>query len=108
VKVQREMIFESFSAETGNAVVLKAFRPDLQGSVQFRIGSQILVDHLGANKPAQTEESAQSCETQRDKIVAACQRAFQRHPSTRVTLTDADFENAQISPPQPPTDVAGG
>jgi hypothetical protein len=103
------MIFEGFSADTDNAVVLKASEPDLQGTVQFRISNRILFDHLGVINPAHAEESAQTCETQRDKIVAACRRAFQRHPSTRVTLTDADFEDyAQVSPPQPPTDVAGG
>jgi hypothetical protein len=102
------MIFEGFSADTDNTVVLKASEPDLQGTVQFRISSQILVDLLRVINPVRAEESAQTCETQRDKIVAACQRAFHRHPSTRVTLTNADFEdNAQLSPPQPPTDVAG-
>jgi hypothetical protein len=100
------MDFGDFAADTDNTVVLKASVLDLQGTVQFRVGSQILVDHLGVRNPVHHDENAQSCEAQREKIEAASRRAFKRAPSTRVTLIAEDFEAE--SPPQPPSDVAGG
>jgi hypothetical protein len=101
------MNFEDFAADTDNTVVLKASEPELQGTLKFLIGSQILADHLGVNNPVHVDESVKACEAQREKIVAACQRAFKRETSTQVRLTAADFAD-DAEPPQPPTDVAGG
>jgi hypothetical protein len=100
------MNFEDFAGDTDNTIVLKASVPDLEGTVQFRISSQILVDHLAVKNPVRADENVEHCEGQREKIEAAGRRAFKRAPSIRVTLTDADF--SEESPPQPPTDVAGG
>ena len=98
------MNFEDFAADTGNTVVLKASEPELQGTIRFLISTQILADRLGIRNPV--HESVKSREAEREKIVAACQRAFKREASTRMTLTDAEFEDSvQESPPQPPSDV---
>jgi hypothetical protein len=103
------MNFEDFAADTDSTVVFKASEPDLQGTIKFIISTQILADHLGVRNPVHIGNSIENCEAQRDKIVAACQQAFKRELSTRVTLTAADFESSgPESPPQPPSDVEGG
>jgi hypothetical protein len=99
------MNFGDFAADTDSAVVLKASEPELQGTIKFIISTQIFANRLGVKNSAHVEESVESCKAQREKIVAACQQAFRREPSHRVTLTDADFE--EVSPPQPPSDVEG-
>jgi hypothetical protein len=99
------MNFEDFAADTDSTVVLKASEPELEGTMRFIISTQILADRLGVDNPVQVEERVESCKAQREKIVAACQQAFRREPSHRVTLTDADFE--EVSPPQPRSDVEG-
>jgi hypothetical protein len=71
--------------------------------VRFSIGASILVDQLGVENPVKDQALIKLCDAQRDKIEAACERAFARDPSDRVALMEADF-----APPQPPSDVAGG
>jgi hypothetical protein len=101
------MNFEDFEPGDDATVVLKASEPDLNGTLRFLIGGQILTDRLGVTNPANANETVEVCEAQREQIVAACLRAFKRQPSNRVTLTYADFadEDAQELPAHPPTDV---
>jgi hypothetical protein len=74
--------------------------------VRFSIGASILADQLGVENPVKDQAVIKLCEEQRQKIEAACERAVQRDPSDRVSLADIDFE--KDTPPQPPSDVAGG
>jgi hypothetical protein len=104
------MKFEDFAAKTGigNTIVLWADESPSR-RVRFSIGRSILIEQLGVRNPVRVDESIKRCEEQREMIEAACLRAFKRQPADFVTLMAADFENsAQGSPPQPPTDVAGG
>jgi hypothetical protein len=102
---------DSFVAKTGMGsptVILWADKSPSE-RVRFSIGASMLTEQLGVGNPVSDQSVIKSCEAQRDKIEAACLRAFHRDPSIPVTLTDADFEDAaQVSPPQPPSDVAGG
>ena len=99
---------DSFVAKTGlglPTVILWA--DDLPTRrVRFSIGSTVLTDRLGIESPVKDQAVLKDCEAQRQRIEAACERAYQREPVDRVTLTEADFEDE--TPPQPPTDVAGG
>jgi hypothetical protein len=59
--------------------------------VRFSIGSSILIDELGAENPVKDLAVIKLCEAQREKIEAACERAFARDLSDLVALREADF-----------------
>ena len=84
------MDFEQFSADT--IIILTADDPQ-SGRIKFSLNSEILAEQIGVKSPVRLKEGIKSCEAQREKIEAACGRAYERQPSTRVTLTDADFED---------------
>jgi hypothetical protein len=89
---------DSFVAKTGLGLPTVTIWADESPSrrVRFSIGASILTDQLGVENPVKDQVVIKLCEAQRDKIEAACRRAFQRDPSDRVTVTDADFE--EVSP----------
>jgi hypothetical protein len=96
---------DTFIAKTGLGIPTVMIWADESPTrrVRFSIGGSVLTDQLGVESPVKDLAVLKLCEAQRQKIEAVCERAFQRDPSDRVTVSDADFE-----PPQPPTDVAGG
>jgi hypothetical protein len=102
---------DNFVAKTGTGSPTVAISADdLQlGRVTFEISESILANRLGVEFPSADQAILKICHDQRQRIETACERAFQRDPSERVTLMSADFnEPTDQSPPQPPTDVAGG
>jgi hypothetical protein len=86
------MKFEDFAAETGidNTIIIWANESPLR-RVRFAIGASILTDQLGVGNPVHVEQSIERCRAQREKIEAACRRAFKREPSDRVFLREIDF-----------------
>jgi hypothetical protein len=102
------MKFEDFRADIDNTIIVWANEAPLR-RLRFSIGASILTRRLGISNPVHVEQNIERCRAQRPKIIAACERAYKRDPAIEVTLTPEDFEDsAQESPPQPPTDVAGG
>jgi hypothetical protein len=91
------MKFEDFAAETGidNTIILWANEPPLR-RVRFSIGALVLTDQIGVENPVHHNASIERCRAQRDKIEAACRRAFEKQPTDVVSLVDADFE--EVSP----------
>ena len=51
------MNFKDFAADTDNTVVLELSAPDSEGTVQFRISSQILGDHLAVGNQVHTDKN---------------------------------------------------
>ena len=94
------MKFEDFKATTGpdNTIILWADAPSRR--VRFLIGTSILTERLGVGNPVHTDVSIKRCEAQREKIEAACRRAFKRQPAEFVSLTAVDFA-AEPTPPAP-------
>ena len=93
------MKFEDFKATTGpdNTIILWADAPSRR--VRFLIGTSIY-QQLGVGNPVHTDVSIKRCEAQREKIEAACRRAFKRQPAEFVSLTAVDFA-AEPTPPAP-------
>jgi hypothetical protein len=85
---------DSFVAKTGLGLPTVIIWADESPSrrVRFSIVASILTDQLGVENPVKDQAVIKSCEAQRDKIEAACRRAFKRHPADDVSLTAADFE----------------
>ena len=101
------MQFGNFIVKDGTAILL-AEAPQ-SGRVRFEISKSILAAQLGVEFPTPDPALLKRCEEQRQRIESACERAFQREPSERVSMMGADFNDTTLdSPPQPPTDVAGG
>jgi hypothetical protein len=101
------MQFGNFIIKDGTAILL-AEDPQL-GRVRFEISQSILATRLGVAFPSPDPALLKSCDDQRQRIESACERAFQREPSERVSMMAADFNDTTVEPPpQPPTDVAGG
>jgi hypothetical protein len=94
------MKFEDFKATTGtdNTIILWADAPARR--VRFLIGTSILAEQLGVKNPVHVDASIKRCEAQREKIEAACRRAFKRQPADFVSLTAVDFV-AEPTPPSP-------
>jgi hypothetical protein len=95
MKGGREMKFaDSFVAKTGLGLPTVTIWADESPSrrVRFSIAASILVDQLGVENPVKDQAVIKLCEEQRDKIEAACRRAFERQPAGDVSLVDADFE----------------
>jgi hypothetical protein len=102
------MQFSNFIVKNGTATILLAEDPQL-GRVRFEISESILTARLGVEFPSSDQAIIKRCEEERQRIESACERAFQRAPSERVSMMGADFNDTTLeSPPQPPTDVAGG
>jgi hypothetical protein len=105
---KRAMQFSNFIVKNGTATILLAEDPQL-GRVRFEISESILTARLGVEFPSSDQAIMKRCEEERQRIESACERAFQRAPSERVSMMGADFNDTTLeSPPQPPTDVAGG
>jgi hypothetical protein len=104
---EAQMQFSTFIVKDGTATLL-AEDPQL-GRVRFEISKSILAARLGVEFPSPDPALLKSCEEQRQRIEIACERAFQRETSERVSLMGGDFNDTSLdSPPQQPTDVAGG
>jgi hypothetical protein len=91
------MKFEHFAANTDNTIIIWADESPSR-RVRFTIGTSILTE-LGVGNPVHHEQSIKRCEEQREKIEAACRRAFERKPADRVSLTEIDFAAEPTSPP---------
>jgi hypothetical protein len=104
----REMRFADIVAKTGEGpptVTLWADDSRL-GRVSFEISQSILSVRLGVEFPSPDQDLLKRCHDQRQKIETACECAFQRDPSERVTLMSADFnDRTDKSPPLPPSDT---
>jgi hypothetical protein len=79
---------DSFVAKTGLGLPTVTIWADESPTrrVRFSIGASILTDRLGVENPVKDQTVIKLCEAQRQKIEAACERAFQREPSERVVL----------------------
>jgi hypothetical protein len=84
------MKFEEFKAAIDYSVIIWADDTP-SGRTRFLIDRQILTGKLGIKDPVHDDENVRLCESQREKIEDACERAYERQPSDRVTLTDIDF-----------------
>jgi hypothetical protein len=58
-----------------------------------------VTEQLGVVNPVHIDESIERCKAQREKIEAACRRAFERKPADRVSLTEIDFAAEPTPPP---------
>lgn len=63
----------------------------LMGRVRFDIGHRILEDVLQGGNPVHDKENEKLCERNRERIEAACRRAFADRPGEHVELEPADF-----------------
>jgi hypothetical protein len=83
---------DDFAAKIGigNTIILWADESPSR-RVRFSIGQSILIEQLGVRNPVRVDESIRRCEAQREKIEAACHRAFKREPADFVSLAAADF-----------------
>jgi hypothetical protein len=59
--------------------------------VRFDIGHRILEDVLHGGNPVHDAENEALCERNRERIEAACRRAFAERPGDRVDLRPGDF-----------------
>jgi hypothetical protein len=59
--------------------------------VRFDIGPNILEDVLHGGNAVHDDANVALCERNRERIEAACRRAFANRPSTHVKLEPSDF-----------------
>ena len=59
--------------------------------VRFSIGRDILIDVLGGRNPIVEDRNLALCQRERQRIEAACQRAFNERPSASIGLQARDF-----------------
>jgi hypothetical protein len=85
---------DSFVAKTGLGLPTVIIWADESPTrrVRFSIGASILTEQLGVESPVKDQAVLKRCEEEREKIEAACRRAFERQPADDVSLTDEDFE----------------
>jgi hypothetical protein len=80
----------SFHSDGLSACVLWADET-LMGRVRFDIGPTILQDVLHGGNPIHDAANVALCERNRERIEAACRRAFADRPSKRIDLQPPDF-----------------
>jgi hypothetical protein len=73
---------DHFKAAPGveNDIFIWSDDPKL-GRIKFLISSQIQFDCLDIKHPVLADDSEKSCDAQREKIIAACERAYERDPA---------------------------
>ncbi len=59
--------------------------------VRFDMGHRILEDVLQGGNPVHDKANEELCERNRERIEAACRRAFADRPGERVELQPTDF-----------------
>jgi hypothetical protein len=59
--------------------------------VRFNIGPKILEDVLPGGNPVHDDANVALCDRNRERIEAACRRAFANRPSERIDLQSNDF-----------------
>jgi hypothetical protein len=61
------------------------------GRVRFHIGPRILEDVLHGENPVHDARNLVLCEKERERIEAACRRAFAQRPGKGIDLKPNDF-----------------
>jgi hypothetical protein len=73
------------------ARLLSLGRRTVMRRVRFHIGDRILEDVLQGGNPVHDAANEALCERNRERIEAACRRAFADRPGERVDLQPIDF-----------------